>query len=92
MTYEDDVDPQRITRVMRDNVEALSSTADMIDVLVAEAERIVHDLQKHIESVTTIQVDDWRTIKAFLRLAAAQADIVKDTSDAFHNSKLEPVA
>lgn len=92
MTFEVDIDPQRITRAMRANVEALSSTADMISVLVEEAERQAHDLQQHVESQTTVHVDDWRVIKTFLRLAASQADIVKETCDLFRDHTIAALA
>jgi uncharacterized protein HemX len=88
MTYQEDVDPQRITRAMRNNVEALSSTADMIDVLVEEAERQIHLLQQHVETYSKVNVGDWRIIKTFLRLAAAQAEIVKNTADDFREYKM----
>lgn len=91
MTYEDDVDPQRITRAMRNDVEALSSTADMIDVLLEEAERQLHDLQAHIESRSNIVLGDWRTITTFLRLAVAQNEIVKVTADKFQTASLAVV-
>jgi hypothetical protein len=85
MTYDDEVDPQRITKGMRNDVEALSSTADMIDVLLEEAETQLHDLQSHIESRGAGLLGDWRVITTFLRLASAQNEIVKATCDRFHD-------
>lgn len=88
MAYEDEVDPNRITNRMRDELEALSSAADMIDVLVSEAERHVRQLEKLYEHFT-VPYDDWRIIRTFLRLANAQAEIVKETSDRFRKQRIE---
>lgn len=92
MTYKSELDPKRITLSMRDDIEALSSTADIIDVLVSEAEHALHKLQEHVEQHTTIKLDDWRIIKTFLRLASTQAEIVKNTSDEFYGSRMEAQA
>jgi len=90
MNFDDEVDPNRITNGMRNEVEALSSAADMIDVLVSEAERYVNQLEKLYEHFT-IPYDDWRIVKTFLRLATAQAEIVKATSDRFYTHRAEAV-
>jgi hypothetical protein len=91
MTNDEDLDPQRITRAMRADVEALTSTADMLDVLLGEAERSVHHLQHHVEKHTTVCLDDWRIVKTFLRLATAQCDLVKDTIQRFEEFSFEAV-
>lgn len=89
MTHEDDVDPKRITKGMRANIEALSSTADMTAIILEEVEQKLHRLQDHYEKLSQSRYDDWRVINTFLRLALAQVEIVKETSDAFHYFQLQ---
>lgn len=83
MEYEKEIDPIRITRGLRDRVEALASTVDMIEVLIEVAEQEVRKLQDHYEANSQYRYGDWRTIYTMLRLAAQQNDIVKDVIELF---------
>lgn len=84
MDYHDEIDPQRITRGMRDRVEALASAADMIDVLAEIAAEAARTMQRASHDGQRVsQLGEWRVIETMLRLASAQSDIIKEVSEQF---------
>jgi len=89
------IDEQRITREMRDDLEALGSAADMIEVLCEATDEQARSIERYIEQHGGLKLGDWRCIYTFLVLAGQQASLIKNTLERFELfdiSKIEAIA
>ncbi len=89
MSYDDKIDDQRITNRMREEVESLVSTAEMIDVLSHILYREVATMKRLDEEKSRFgTLGEWHEILTLLSLTIQQAEIVKNVGESFSRMRM----